>query len=113
LKYTYIAILLALGLVTPLKSAQEGKHLFILSGQSNMVGLKLDVSFTCEAHPPAAKRTRSQGLTERSNSTRTLTRTLNRHPYSDNPSFQRWPKARLMQLHQATTVDPQILRKTH
>jgi hypothetical protein len=28
------------------KGAEDGKHLFILSGQSNMVGLKPDISFT-------------------------------------------------------------------
>src|SRR6056297_1458365 len=33
-------------LVTSLVSADEGKHLFILSGQSNMAGLKPEESFT-------------------------------------------------------------------
>lgn len=45
-----IKILMLIGLILSMLSScdlwQGGKHLFILSGQSNMVGLKLDESFT-------------------------------------------------------------------
>lgn len=46
MKYLSIAILVALFFVPPGHAAKEGKHLFILSGQSNMNGLDPDISFT-------------------------------------------------------------------
>ena len=46
MKYRSIAILILLLSVSLLNAAEKGKHLFILSGQSNMVGLNPDLSFT-------------------------------------------------------------------
>lgn len=46
MKVFYVATLLALGCVSPLNAADKGKHLFILSGQSNMANLDPSVSFT-------------------------------------------------------------------
>ena len=46
MKYRSIAILILLLSVSLINAAEKGKHLFILSGQSNMVGLNPDLSFT-------------------------------------------------------------------
>lgn len=46
MRYMYIAILVALVSVSPADAAENGKHLFILSGQSNMAGLDPKSSFT-------------------------------------------------------------------
>lgn len=46
MKYIFIATIFALALVTPDSAAGPEKHLFILSGQSNMVGLEPSISFT-------------------------------------------------------------------
>ncbi len=46
MKYRYIAILVALVSVVSVHAAEADKHLFILSGQSNMAGLDPDISFT-------------------------------------------------------------------
>jgi hypothetical protein len=46
MKYRSIPILILLLSVSLLNAAEKGKHLFILSGQSNMVGLNPDLSFT-------------------------------------------------------------------
>ena len=46
MKYLYIATLIALVSASSLHAAGKGKHLFILSGQSNMEGLDPDTSFT-------------------------------------------------------------------
>lgn len=47
---SYLIIALCVGLITSARSvgatADSGKHLFILSGQSNMAGMNPDVSFT-------------------------------------------------------------------
>jgi Carbohydrate esterase, sialic acid-specific acetylesterase len=46
MKNLFIATLIALTSVSSLKAEEKGKHLFVLSGQSNMAGLKPEVSFT-------------------------------------------------------------------
>ena len=46
MKNLYIATLIALVSVSSVNAAEKGKHLFILSGQSNMAGLNPDISFT-------------------------------------------------------------------
>jgi len=46
MKYLYIAILVALVSVSSANADEQEKHLFILSGQSNMAGLDPKVSFT-------------------------------------------------------------------
>jgi hypothetical protein len=46
MKYLYITTLTALVFILSVNAAEEGKHLFILSGQSNMAGLNPDISFT-------------------------------------------------------------------
>ena len=46
MKYRSIPILILLLSVSLVNAAEKGKHLFILSGQSNMVGLNPDLSFT-------------------------------------------------------------------
>ena len=46
MKYICIATLVALVSVSPLNAAGQKKHLFILSGQSNMAGLNPTISFT-------------------------------------------------------------------
>jgi hypothetical protein len=46
MKYPCIAALVALASVSSADSAETEKHLFILSGQSNMAGLDPDISFT-------------------------------------------------------------------
>lgn len=46
MKYVYIATLAALLFAGPVQGAEEGKHLFILSGQSNMKRLDPNKSFT-------------------------------------------------------------------
>jgi len=46
MKQLYIATLIALVSVTSVNAAGNKKHLFILSGQSNMAGLKPEISFT-------------------------------------------------------------------
>jgi len=45
MKLTYLATLAIALLVVATATADEGKHLFILSGQSNMAGLNPDISF--------------------------------------------------------------------
>lgn len=46
MKHVWIAILAAVIVASSAHAAEEGKHLFILSGQSNMAGLDPDISFT-------------------------------------------------------------------
>ena len=46
MKHLYVIILVALASVASVYAAEEGKHLFILSGQSNMANLAPNVSFT-------------------------------------------------------------------
>jgi len=46
MKYLYIAVLAALISASSVNAAGAKKHLFILSGQSNMAGLKPEISFT-------------------------------------------------------------------
>lgn len=46
MKYLFIATLVALGSVSSVNAAGQEKHLFILSGQSNMAGLDPRISFT-------------------------------------------------------------------
>ncbi|NOQ47288.1 MAG: acetyl xylan esterase [Desulfobulbaceae bacterium] len=46
MKYLYIATLVALVSVSSVNAAEKEKHLFILSGQSNMAGLDPKISFT-------------------------------------------------------------------
>ena len=45
MKTRYIITVVILTMVTPLVSAEAGKHLFILSGQSNMAGMDEKISF--------------------------------------------------------------------
>lgn len=46
MKHLYITVFAALSMVQLARGAEPGKHLFILSGQSNMAGLNPDISFT-------------------------------------------------------------------
>ena len=46
MKHLHLIILAALVAVASANAAEEGKHLFILSGQSNMANLAPNVSFT-------------------------------------------------------------------
>lgn len=46
MKYLYILALLALVIASHVNAAEQGKHLFILSGQLNMKGLQPEISFT-------------------------------------------------------------------
>jgi hypothetical protein len=46
MKYFWVVALGLFGLVANAGTEQKGKHLFILSGQSNMAGLKPEISFT-------------------------------------------------------------------
>lgn len=46
MKYMWIGALVLFVLVANAGTEQKGKHLFILSGQSNMAGLKPEISFT-------------------------------------------------------------------
>jgi len=46
MKYLYIAVLAALVSASSVNAEGAKKHLFILSGQSNMAGLKPEISFT-------------------------------------------------------------------
>ena len=46
MKYLPIAIITTLISISSVSAAEKGKHLFILSGQSNMVGLNPSISFT-------------------------------------------------------------------
>ena len=46
LRFYSIAFAAMLSLLQPAESAEDGKHLFILSGQSNMQGHRPDEAFT-------------------------------------------------------------------
>jgi len=46
LKCIYRAVFVLACVATVAQGAEGGKHLFILSGQSNMVGMDPDVAFT-------------------------------------------------------------------
>ena len=46
MKYLYIVMLSALVSISPANAEEKDKHLFILSGQSNMAGLDPNISFT-------------------------------------------------------------------
>jgi hypothetical protein len=55
MRYLYLVIIIVLASTLPAKAGRKGQHLFILSGQSNMVGLDPEISFIPEVEKAFGK----------------------------------------------------------